>query len=87
MSGLRCQVIRFRVVLVLNVSETVIETNTATAADFGRVPWDTQQLIMVACFQNIFKLIYLMYRGTSLTRERAPLGPYRRPMSRVLGES
>ena len=25
------------------------------------------------------------YRGTLLTSERTPLGPYRRPMSRVLG--
>ena len=24
------------------------------------------------------------YRGTSLTRKRIPLGPYRRPMPRVL---
>ena len=28
-----------------------------------------------------------MYRGTPLTRERTPLGPYRRPMPRVLGGS
>ena len=27
------------------------------------------------------------YRGTSLTRKRTPLGPYHRPMSRVLGGS
>ena len=27
------------------------------------------------------------FRGTSLTRKRIPLGPYRRPMSRVLGGS
>ena len=27
------------------------------------------------------------YRGTSLTRKRPPLGPYRRPMPRVLGGS
>ena len=27
------------------------------------------------------------YRGTSLTRQRSPRGPYRRPMLRVLGES
>jgi hypothetical protein len=26
-----------------------------------------------------------LYRGTSLTRQRIPLGPYRRPMPRVLG--
>ena len=25
------------------------------------------------------------YRGTSLTRKRTPIGPYRRPMSSVLG--
>ena len=25
-----------------------------------------------------------VYRGTSLTRKRTPLGPYRRPMPRVL---
>jgi len=28
-----------------------------------------------------------LYRGTSLTRKRTPLGPYRRPMPRVLGGS
>ena len=28
-----------------------------------------------------------MYRGTSLIRKRTPLGPYRRPMPRVLGGS
>jgi len=28
-----------------------------------------------------------MYRGTSLTKKRTPLGPYRRPMPRVLGGS
>ena len=27
------------------------------------------------------------YRGTSLIRKRTPLGPYRRPMPRVLGWS
>ena len=27
------------------------------------------------------------YRGTSLIRKRNPLGPYRRPMPRVLGGS
>ena len=27
------------------------------------------------------------YRGTSLTRKRNPLGPYRRPVPRVLGGS
>jgi len=29
----------------------------------------------------------LSYRGTSLVRKRTPLGPYRRPMPRVLGWS
>ena len=29
----------------------------------------------------------MLYRGTSLIRERAPLGPYRRPMLKVLGGS
>ena len=28
-----------------------------------------------------------MHRGTSLTRNRTPLGPYRSPMPRVLGGS
>ena len=28
--------------------------------------------------------LYLGYRGTSLIRKRNPLGPYRRPMPRVL---
>ena len=27
------------------------------------------------------------FRGTSLTRKRNPLGPYNRPMPRVLGRS
>ena len=31
--------------------------------------------------------ININYRGTSLTRKRTPLGPYRRPMPRVLGGS
>ena len=29
----------------------------------------------------------VVYRGTSLTRKRNPLEPYRRPMPRVLGGS
>jgi len=29
----------------------------------------------------------LRYRGTTLNRKRTPLGPYRRPMPRVLGGS
>ena len=29
----------------------------------------------------------LQYRGTSRVRKRIPLGPYRRPMARVLGRS
>ena len=32
-------------------------------------------------------LIQVVYRGTSLVRQRTPLGPYRRPMPRVLGRS
>ena len=28
-----------------------------------------------------------LYRGTSLMRKRTPLGPYRTPMTRVLGGS
>jgi len=32
-------------------------------------------------------LMYRGYRGTSLTRTHNPLGPYRRPMPRVLGGS
>ena len=31
--------------------------------------------------------VKLRYRGTSLIRKRTPLGPYRRPMPRVLGGS
>jgi len=30
---------------------------------------------------------FFHYRGTSLTRRRTPLAPYRRPMPRVLGGS
>ena len=29
----------------------------------------------------------MLYRGTSSIRKRTPLGPYRRPMPRVLGWS
>ena len=28
---------------------------------------------------------FFLYRGTSLTRKRSTLGPYRKPMPRVLG--
>ena len=31
--------------------------------------------------------LLVLYRGTSLTNECIPLGPYRRPMARVLGGS
>ena len=34
-----------------------------------------------------FSGLRVEYRGTSLTRKRTPLGPYRRPMPRVLGGS
>ena len=30
---------------------------------------------------------FVVYRGTSHTRKRTPLGPYRRPLPRVLGGS
>ena len=33
------------------------------------------------------RCVFPRYRGTSLTRKRTPLGPYRRPMPRVLGGS
>ena len=36
---------------------------------------------------SIEKFQVLGYRGTSLIRKRTLLGPYRRPMPRVLGES
>ena len=29
----------------------------------------------------------ILYRGTSFTKQRTPIGPYLRPMPRVLGES
>ena len=32
-------------------------------------------------------MLMCLYRGTSLTRKRNPLGPYRKPMPRVLGGS
>ena len=35
----------------------------------------------------ILQAASLMYRGTSLTRKRTPLGPYSRTMPRVLGGS
>jgi len=31
------------------------------------------------------RVVSRAYRGTSLSRKRTPLGPYRRPMPRVLG--
>ena len=34
---------------------------------------------------DVEKTILWWYKGTSLTRKRTPLGPYRRPMPRVLG--
>ena len=34
-----------------------------------------------------FALKKKVYRGTSLTRKRTPLGPHRRPMPKVPGES
>ena len=34
---------------------------------------------------TLLKYLRLPYRGTSLTRKCTPLGPYRRPMPRVLG--
>ena len=36
---------------------------------------------------NISREKLSSYRGTSLTRKRTPLGPYRRLMTRVLGGS
>ena len=35
--------------------------------------------------QGIFQSLKVHYRGTQLTRKRTPLGPYRRPMPRVIG--
>ena len=35
----------------------------------------------------LFTYIVMLYRGTLLIRKRSPLGPYRRPMPRVLGRS
>ena len=42
--------------------------------DTESIPWD-------ALVQQ------MAYRGTSLIRKRTPLGPYRRPMPRILGRS
>ena len=50
---------------------------------------------MEAAHDGIDALVFLfvsfisgdIYRGTSLTRKRTPLGPYHRPMPRVLGGS
>jgi hypothetical protein len=33
------------------------------------------------------KALHALHRGTSLTRKRTPLGPFRKPMPRVLGGS
>ena len=38
-------------------------------------------------YQSRVQINPLHYRGTSLIRNRTPLGPYRRPMPRVLGGS
>ena len=37
--------------------------------------------------ETLRKRMVLPYRSTSLKRTRTPLGPYRRPMPRVLGGS
>ena len=36
---------------------------------------------------GLVRIECIPYRGTSLIRKRTPLGPYRRPMLRVLGGS
>ena len=41
----------------------------------------------VSAWVHAYIAAVLVYRGTSLTRKRTPLGPYRRPMPRVLGGS
>ena len=47
---------------------------------------DREELLdrMEASSQVRHPRVLVLYRGTSLIRERTPLGPYRRPMSRVL---
>ena len=41
----------------------------------------------VPLYRGCGKAAFTTYRVTSLTRKRTPLGPYRRPMPRVLGGS
>ena len=42
----------------------------------------------IATGSNIdYQIVHVVYRSTSLIRRRIPLGPYRRPMPRVLGRS
>ena len=51
----------------------------------GGLQWDFSNDPEV---DNPYALRYAVaYRGTSLTKKRTPLGPYRRPMPRVLGGS
>ena len=52
-----------------------------------RFPWARYPCALAPCgvLDHIFE--YVLYRGTSLIRNRFPLGPYGRHMPRVLGGS
>ena len=56
-----------------------IKTYRGTSLIQDRPPPRTQSLRVQG------HLTHVRYRGTSLIRKRTPLGPYRRPMPRVLG--
>ena len=59
---------------------------TLTAASGGVLPADERDNYpAVLAWFSFMNVLPQPYRGTSLIRKRTPLGPYRRPMLRVLG--
>ena len=51
---------------------SVSSTRLPASPNLSRVTWT-------------MRVVHMTYMGTSLTRKCTPLGPYRRPMPRVLG--
>ena len=48
-------------------------------------PWGAVPCRITAVTASPSEVSERLYKGTSRTRKRTPLGPYRRPMPRVLG--
>ena len=75
-------------------TESIIGTNRAAGIQRVAGLWKTGEAGVMSVptglrleRQVIECVAGLRYRGTSLTRKRNPLGPYRRPMTRVIGGS